>query len=60
LRPWSFGNGSSSVKVVKVVPPYRPAYRVELAVDHLVAPDLVQPVKGADELADEAVCHAPA
>jgi hypothetical protein len=39
-------------KVVKVVAPYRPAYRIELAVDHLVAPDLVDPMKGAGELAN--------
>jgi hypothetical protein len=39
-------------KVVKVVAPYRPAHCVELAFDHLVAPDLVEPVKGAGELKD--------
>jgi hypothetical protein len=39
-------------EVVQAVAPYRPAYRVELAVDHLVALDLMELVKGAGELAD--------
>jgi hypothetical protein len=32
-------------KVVQVIAPNHPEYRVELAVDHLVVPDLVELVK---------------
>jgi hypothetical protein len=39
-------------KVIQVVASYRPAYRVELAVDHLIAPGLVESVKHTGELAD--------
>jgi hypothetical protein len=49
---WSSGDRSSSVKVVTVVAPYRPAHCVELAFDHLVASEVVGPVKGSGELAN--------
>jgi hypothetical protein len=39
-------------KVVQVVAPYRPAYGVELAVDQVVFPGLMEPVKGTGEFAD--------
>jgi hypothetical protein len=39
-------------KVVQAIASDHPAYRVELAVDHLVAPGLVELVKSAGELAD--------